>query len=427
MKVLILSASTGGGHNRASNALKEYILSRDSNTDVEILDAFEACSKLINLTLTKGYHMLATKMPAFYGVVYNTADRESPISELVTNVSAQCAKKVYPIIRDLNPDIIISCHPFATQMMSTIKEKFDYRIPVISILTDFMPHRAYICDNIDAYITASGDTARVLSEKYDIDKTIIHDFGLPVFERFYQNGKEQQESAKEKLGLEKDKKTILIMAGSFGVTDILNIYERLVDIDTDFQIIVITGKNKRLYNAFEQILSDAERFEAQDMPEHIRNLSDENPLKLLYETHEQLKHNIKFTYIRSTTNTKPTKLFYFVDNVEDFMHAADLIITKPGGLTTSESIASRLPMVLFKSFPGQESQNADFLVEKGVALSLKKGEDPAEKINNLLKNPEKLQDMKDHITNIERRNSCEKIYDLIVDMLEKRMLKKQTS
>ncbi|MBQ8538483.1 MAG: galactosyldiacylglycerol synthase [Ruminococcus sp.] len=423
MNVLILSASTGGGHNRASNALKSYITSHDKNARVDIIDTLKYCSSFLDKTVTLGYKTLAKNAPELYGTFYKTSDKESPISELVNTVTSQFAKKLLPLVKEYNPDIVVTCHPFASSMMSLLKESHNLELPVVSIITDYMPHRAYIGDNIDAYITASDDTANNLCDKYRVDSSRIYPLGMPIFQSFYHCDENRAIETMDRLGFSHDKPTVLIMAGSFGVTDILKIYEHLVELDIDYQIIVITGKNQKLYDAFEKMLGSNEKeFETHDYSQLFSGLSDVNIARMIYEHSEQLRHELSSkltkTFRRSTDKTKPTKLFYFVDNVEDYMHISDLIITKPGGLTTSESLACGLPMAVFKAFPGQEAQNADFLTEKQAAIVLEKGEKGAQQIKELLSDPQKLKLMKENCRGCAKVNSSEHIYNLMKDLVK---------
>lgn len=413
MKVLILSASTGGGHNRAAGALKEYILSADRTNTVEIIDTFEEISKLVNLTVTKGYQLLAKKTPSLYGKIYEAADRDTALSELVNTIISQLGRRLIPLIEQLRPDVIVSCHPFATRMIARMKETHGLDIPIVFIITDFMPHMTGVTGNVEAFVTATAATARVLHEKYGVDDRLIFDCGMPVYDRFYTFPEGEREEMLTSLGLDPERRTVLLMAGSFGVADILTIYEKLLSVDAGFQIIVITGHNRRLYNAFEKMLSDEREFETEDAPEFIRTLSEDNPIKLMYNRTESFKESFRETFRRSTDDSKPTRLFYYVDNVEDYMHISDLIITKPGGLTTSESIACSLPMVVFRSFPGQEGQNADFLAESGAAVQLGTLEEVPDLIGELLAQPERLDRMKTACRQLAHPDACRRIYALI--------------
>lgn len=418
MNVLIFSASTGGGHNRASNALRSYIESADSTAHVDIVDILEYCSKLLNKTVTIGYKALAKKAPDIYGTFYKQSDKDSPISDIVKSVMVQMSKKLLPLLKEKQPDVIINCHPFASGMMSILKEAHGIDIPVITIITDYMPHKAYIGEHVDAFITASKQTSDELIHKYSIPASKVFSLGMPIYDSFYSKDESKAESTKNELGLRSGIPTVLIMAGSFGVTDILKIYERLVAIDVDYQIIVITGKNRRLYEAFEKLLNnDITEFETIEYPEPLTDyhakVFDCMPDNLRNDFYKSNRKMFK----RSTNKTKPTRLFYFVDNVEDYMHISDLIITKPGGLTTCESLACGLPMAVFKAFPGQESQNADVLVNQHAAIVLEKGETGASQIEFLLTHPEELKLMSKNCKKFSRPNSTENIYHLMLDII----------
>ena len=422
MNIIILSGATGGGHNRASSAMKTAIEKKDPQAKVDVIDIFEECSKSLNVAVTQGYRLLAQKAPTLYGKMYINSDKEAtPLNELMNNINMQCGKKLLPVIQSYHPDVVISCHPFGVTMMSTIKEKYGYDVPTIAVITDFMPHMAYICDNMDAYVTASEETAQVLVGKYHVKKDIVYPLGLPIFDRFYRDENYDREKTLSDLGLDPELPTVLVMAGSFGVTDILKIYETLVDTDFDFQMIVITGRNQKLYDAFEKLLSDdEEKFKTQDAPQFIRELPDDNIFRWVYDRTEEIRESIESTFERSTTKKKPTKLFFFIDNVEDYMHCSDLIITKPGGLTTSESIASHLPMAIFKAFPGQEAQNADYLVRNGIAVMLQQGDGLKAQMKDLLSDKKRLSEMREACRRCGRPNSAENIYELAKKLAEER-------
>ena len=412
MNIIIMTASTGGGHNRASNALKDYINRTDPETNVYILDAIEECSALLNNVVVTGYKALVTKTPNIFGKLYNVSDKPSPVSDLINVVYYQCAKKLLPTIEALEPDAVISCHPFTAGILAYMKQRTDYDVPLISIITDFIPHFSYVIDGVDAFITASQDGKDILTESYGIPEDKVYFYGHPVYDIFYEgNGKSREDTLAE-LGFDPDKLTVLVMAGSFGVSDILEIYEQLVDIDLDYQLIVITGRNKKLYEAFEKLLNNESEFETDEIPELLKELPEDGVLWTLYNNGLLAREKITSTFRRSTEKTKPTKLFYFIDNVDDYMHASDLIITKPGGLTTSESIACALPMAVFQAYPGQEMQNANLLVDYGIGVILEKDGNVTEQVGALLNKPEKLADMREACRKYVRKNSCANIYEL---------------
>lgn len=416
MNILILSASTGGGHNRAANAMKSYISEHDSEVKVDIIDAIEECSSVLNYTVVKGYKALVTLTPSLFGAMYKSSDKKSALSDTVNIIYQQCAKRMQTKIEELQPDVIISCHPFAGAIIGYMKEKYDINIPLISIVTDFLPHRSYIASGINAYITASSQAKEILAKQYGIDRDMIYDYGHPVFDRFYEGNGRSREEVLNELNFDKDKLTLLIMAGSFGVTDILEIYENLLDIDVDYQIIVITGRNKKLYDAFEKLLNNEKEIVTEEEPELLRRFSNDNVLRFIYNQSENVKERLTKTFSRTTENKKPTHLFYFINNVDDYMHASDLIVTKPGGLTTSESIACALPMVVFKAYPGQEEQNAALLVENNIGVIMEDSGDAADTVGALLKNRKKLLSMRESCRRYVRKNSCQNIFELAKEL-----------
>ena len=418
MNILILTASTGGGHNRAANALKAYISENAPQVNVDIIDALEECSSTLNFTIVQGYKALVTLTPGLFGAMYKSSDKKSPLSETVNVVYQQCAKRLQPKIEELKPDVIISCHPFAGAIIGYMKEKSGITVPLISIVTDFLPHRSYVSGGIDAYITASAQAKDILAREYGIDHDKIYDYGHPVFDRFYEGNGRKREDVLDELGFDKDKLTVLIMAGSFGVTDILEIYENLLNIDVDYQIIVITGRNQKLYDAFEKLLNNEKEIVTEEEPELLKRFSDDNILRFMYYQTENVKEKLTKTFFPTSENHKPTKLFYFINNVDDYMHASDLIVTKPGGLTTSESIACALPMVVFKAYPGQEEQNAALLVANNIGVIMEKSSEASDTVGALLKDKDKLTSMRESCRKYVRKNSCQNIFELAEKLAE---------
>ena len=291
-------------------------------------------------------------------------------------------------------------------------------MPLISIVTDFLPHRTYIANGINAYVTASAQAKEILSTEYEIESDRIFDYGHPIFDRFYEGNGRTREEVLNELGFDPDKRTVLIMAGSFGVTDILEIYENLLTIDADFQIIVITGRNQKLYDAFDKLLHDEDEIVTDEEPEFLSWFGEDSILRYMYDQSEQVIDILTRTFRHKIENRKPTKLFFFIDNVDDYMHASDLIVTKPGGLTTSESIAAALPMVVFKAYPGQEEQNAALLVENNIGVIMESSETAAQTVGDLLKSDTKLDEMRESCRRFVHKDSCRRIYELAKNLVE---------
>ena len=365
MKILVFTASTGGGHKRAAAALKEYIEANSENTQVKITDGLAMSGKVYNKFICDGYTTLAKAAPGFYGNLYKSSDKKSKLGDLCNVVNKKKGRHLLPEINEFKPDVIISCHAFISTMLGGLRVSGEVTAPVISLVTDFAPHYTYIAEGVDHYIVSSEKMVVAFKTRFNIDSSRVHNFGIPTFEKFSTEIDKSQ--LKESLGLDRDQKVILFMAGSWGVTEVLDIYKDIADKTDNCQFVVITGNNQKLYEKFEKAADSR------------------------------------------------TILKQFVDNVEDYMHSSDLIITKPGGLTVSESLQCALPMAIYSAYPGQEAENADFLVESGVALLLKKH--PGETVSALINFDSKLKEMSDCCRKICRGNSPKQILELINEIL----------
>ncbi len=400
MKVLILSATTGGGHMRAANALKDYIMEQEPDSIVKIEDTIEYASPLLNKAVTEGYVYMATKTPKMYGSFYRTTDKETAMNKTVEIAVSQFRKKFVPLIEDFKPDIIVTTHSIGTEMAAALKKKEHMKVPVISIITDFAVHQTYISDGVDAYILSSYEMIRQMVDR-GIARTKLYPYGIPVKQSFYRPIDRRQAFESEKMN--PDLPVILIMAGSFGVTDILKIYHKIVKSPCDFQIVVITGKNEKLYETFDKYLSKLA----------LNNTWFE------FNIEKPIGFQSSIRMSRHKKPSKPTKLLFYTDEVEKYMQMADMIVTKPGGLTVSESIATGLPMGIFKAIPGQEEQNADYLVREGMAVRLSKSNQCTEVITELMQHPQKLAAMRQAIKDSSRGNSAANIYLLMQDLIKK--------
>ena len=400
MKVLILSATTGGGHMTAANAMKNYIIDKDPTAEVLIEDTLEYDSPFLNQSVTGGYVYMAKNTPLLYGSVYNSTDKNTPINKTVEITTTILRNKLYPLIEQFSPDIVITTHPFAAEMVTALKTRGLINLPVINIITDFAVHKAYISDGVDAYIVSSREMVDDIVSR-GVNRTKVYPYGIPVKSSFYKQI--DREAVFESEGLDPDLPTILIMAGSFGVTDILKIYHKIVKSPEDFQVIVITGKNEKLYETFQRYLN---KINIRNTMIEIKQIIHGKPI-----SPEKL--------IKRKKPVKATKLLYYTTEVEKYMHMADIIVTKPGGLTVSESIAVGLPMAVFKAIPGQEVQNAEFLVKKNMAVKLEKNNTCTAVITDLIKNKEKLESMRKSIKTFSRGNSSEHIYKLMLELIKR--------
>lgn len=365
MKVMLLTAATGAGHIKAANAVEEYIR-ENTGWDVRTVDSLKAVGRLLDKTVCDSYLFMAKKAPMLFGRLYKRTNRENVISHLVPKLSGLFSNMLYPSIESYGPDVIITTHPFAAEMVADLKRDGLISAPLICVITDYGAHRAYIAREVDSYVVASDDMIPELRE-FGVPLEKICPFGIPVHGVFFDP--QDQKMLLRQLSLDPELPTLLFMAGSFGVSGIIKLYRDLAATPVKMQIIVITGRNQKLFEAFEKEIA--------------------------------------------ATPAIPTRLIYFTDEVEKYMHAADLLVTKPGGLTVSEALACNLPMAVFDAIPGPEDDNANFLKTHDMCVHLEKGSDFAQEISGLLQEKKRLQAMRENCAGFDKSQSIPNILILI--------------
>ena len=383
-KVLIMSASTGGGHNRAAKAMKDEIEKKcidGEHITCEIIDSLKLINTTMDKIISSGYEKSAKYTPKAWGGVYKMSDANIVSKhEYKGNLfNTLLASKLKKLLKERKPDLIIGTHPCPMIALSTLKKKYPYRNafnsffvpPLISVLTDYTAHSTYIQDEIDYYIAGDEYVKEVLiSEGVDGDK--IKPYGIPVEKSFLEH--REKSVVLEELGLAPDKFTVLLMGGSFGAGNIKDTLKELLEIDRDFQIIVITGRNETLKEKLEKSLE-------------------------------------KYTI------DKNISILGFTQDMNDILSAVDIIVSKPGGLTTTECLLKELPMIIPYYIPGQEEENMDFLSNCGAALRTSKKFTISVLLKVLIDNPMRMELLKNNIKSVKKQNTAEDIANLVSNIL----------
>lgn len=379
-----MSASTGGGHNRAAKAMKDEIEKKcidGEHITCEIIDSLKLINTTMDKIISSGYEKSAKYTPKAWGGVYKMSDANIVSKhEYKGNLfNTLLASKLKKLLKERKPDLIIGTHPFPMIALSTLKKKYPYRNafnsffvpPLISVLTDYTAHSTYIQDEIDYYIAGDEYVKEVLiSEGVDGDK--IKPYGIPVEKSFLEH--REKSVVLEELGLAPDKFTVLLMGGSFGAGNIKDTLKELLEIDRDFQIIVITGRNETLKEKLEKSLE---------------------------------KHTID----------KNISILGFTQDMNDILSAVDIIVSKPGGLTTTECLLKELPMIIPYYIPGQEEENMDFLSNCGAALRTSKKFTISVLLKVLIDNPMRMELLKNNIKSVKKQNTAEDIANLVSNIL----------
>ena len=370
-KILIFYASYGGGHLSAANSIKNYLSSNYENIDVELIDCMKYINKPIEKITTTAYNEMAKKAPWAWGKIYSDSQK-GPLAHITTRSNQVFAIKLLRLLREKNPDLIISTHPFGSQMCSYLKRKGKITSKIATILTDFAPHDQWLVgsDYTDYFFVAHNKMKEYLISK-NIPENKIFATGIPISNKFLETFNTSK--ILNSLGLKENLKTILFFAGGkfgLGKSRTLEIFNTLINDFNNIQVIAISGKNKKMYEDFNQI-------------------------------------------VKAANKTDFIRVFEFVNNVPELMAISDIVITKPGGLTTTESLVSGLPMIIINPIPGQEEENAQFLEHSNIGIWLKKQMNITETISNFISNDAKLKQMKENTKKISNKNSTKDICTIL--------------
>lgn len=364
-KVLILTTSTGEGHNQAANSLFETF--QEENFECIKHDFLGSNSKFLNKAIVKGYEITASKFPAIYGFFYSATDNNF-LNKLLRVIFNKNSKKLLKYIDSIKPDLIIGTHPLTVNIISKLKGK-GMNIPFISVVTDFKAHYTYVNTKVDTYITGSEYTKQSLIDR-GINPNIIYPIGIPIKESFY--------SKDSNIIYIKDKEyfNLLLMSGSMGLENIYYVLNELLGNDNKLRITVVCGNN------------------------------------------DALKDHISDTCSKDYPNKK-VHILGFSKDIAYLMEYSDLIISKPGGLTVTEAIVKNLPLIIPFAIPGQEMENTEFLSSNGYAYHIDKIKDINEIINYLIRNPESLKSMQDKLKTLASSYSTREIIKIGNDLISK--------
>lgn len=360
------------GHLAAAKSIKEYIDNNFDNINSEMIDCMKYVNKAINKVTTTAYKEMAKKFPWVWGRVYSDSQK-GPIAHITSNSNKVLAVKLLKLLREKKPDIIISTHPFSSQMCNYLKRKGKITSKIATIMTDFAPHDQWLVgsDYTDYFFIAHEGM-----KKYLIDKNIpfekIFVTGIPLSSRFLKTYNRQE--ILENLNFCNDKKTILFFGGGefgLGKSNTLRVLESFLRDFDNLQIIAISGKNPKMKKSFEE-------------------------LSIKYKKQDTIR------------------IFEFTNMVPEYMSISDIVVTKPGGLTSTESLVSNLPILIINPIPGQEDENADFLEKNKVGILLKKDSDIKNIISKLLFDENLAKDFKEHVIHIANRNSTKDICDILL-------------
>ena len=366
MKNLILYATAGIGHKKAALAIKEAF-DKKGIKDVVLEDVLNYTSRFFKASYCSIYIFLVKYLPTIWGFFYYILDIPfiyffiEPIRRFTNKVNSFHFVKY---LLDNKPENVIVTHFMPLEVIANLKKKGLINTRLIAVITDYKSHTFWLSQHVDLYIVPS-DYTKDDFIKRGIDKDKIKALGIPCEMGF--SKKHDTNALKDKFGLDKNKKIVFILGGGFGVGPIRKIASSLDKSEEDFEVITVCGYNK-----------------------------------MLCESMNDIAKNSKHIF----------KVFGFVNNVDELMAVSSVLISKSGGISTTEALNSSLPMIVVDPIPGQEMRNYIFLENADAAVKLKRAED-IRGIIKMLFTTGKLETLKENIKKIRYENSSINIVEEI--------------
>ncbi len=351
-RVLLLSATSGAGHVRAAQALETAFLAR-GDCAVEHIDALQYVSKLFQRVYDKAYISMVRRAPELMGMLYDKTDQpwQHPRRRLALD-----RLNTGPMIRLLKrtqPDLCVATHFLPAEILAWLIAKKKLRARNAIVVTDYDVHAMWLCRTVDRYYVAIDEAAEYLAQ-IGVPREKLRVTGIPIDPLFATPL--HRADARKHLGLDPEASTIMISAGGYGVGPVEQLVRDLLAQQKPWQIAAIAGKSEKTRKRLEEIAQSA------------GTLSSGAP---------------RLCAVGFTTE------------MDKYMAAADLMVGKAGGLTTSEALARALPMALIEPIPGQEERNADHLLEAGAAIRCNNLPAAAWKIGALLDDAPRLNRMRE--------------------------------
>lgn len=356
------------GHHSATLAVEEAIRILSPDTEVLNINAFNYTNPISEKIVNRLYMGLIQKTPKLWDYLYDNPMIARKIEKIKETIHRYNSPKLKNLFEKFKPQAIACSQAFPCGMVADFKRTYNSNIPLVAILTDYIPHSYWIYDTVDYYIAPSEEVKLHLIKK-GVTADKIKTLGIPIEPKF--NEEVSRSDVMQRLGLHPDIPTILIMGGGQGLGPIKIIVNALQKLKRDLQIIIVAGINRKLYRS--------------------------------------LKKRIK-------EFKKKVLLFEYADNIHELMGISDLIVTKPGGVTTAEVLAKKLPMIIVKPLPGQEASNTNYLTKKMAAIKVDNPQDLNLIVGDLLSAPFKLRMFSESANRISKPNASLDIARLLLGL-----------
>jgi processive 1,2-diacylglycerol beta-glucosyltransferase len=365
-KILLMYITNVSGHHSAVLAIERAINSYSPHPEVLSIDGFGYAYPVMEKVIHAIYMHVVNKFPGIWDFLYDNPSFIKKTHGLKEAIHRRSREKIKKLIESENCKVVICSQAFPCGMVADYKKNFQSDIKLIAVVTDFIPHSYWVYEEIDFYIVGSMEAKNMLIKK-GVKEEKIRFFGIPIDPKF--SIELDKKTIADELNISLDKPVILIMGGGHGLGPIKKLINTLDKSGLPANFLVVTGINKKLFN-----------------------------------------------YLSTAKFKNKIKVYGYVDYVDKLMTLADILVTKPGGVTTVEALAKRLPMLIVSPLPGQEQHNTNFLLRQGVVHKAEDINDAIKKLTSLLGNRRDLMLMKERIAKIAMPFSSIRIAELALSL-----------
>jgi processive 1,2-diacylglycerol beta-glucosyltransferase len=372
--VLLLSASAGAGHLRAAQALEKAFALDGRAKRVTHLDTLAYSTATFRKLYAEAYLEMIRRAPAMLGWLYDRLDTPYRHAGARRALNKFNTRRFVELLREHRPDIAVCTHFLPAEIISRQRQKGRLSCRLVTVVTDLDVHAMWLVKDCDHYFVALDET-RVHLIKLGVPAERITVTGIPIDPVFGQ--RKDKAAMRRKHGLDEARTTLLLSAGGFGVGPVERLMASLLGLEHEAQIVAICGRNEKLRGTLQAVV------------DRFRGEGRANP---------------------------SVRVFGYTTQMDELMAAADLIVGKPGGLTTSEALASGVVPVIVNPIPGQEERNADHLLEEGLAIRCNNLPTLAYKIDKLLDDPARLRAMRERALRFARPKAAKHIIEAVARM-----------
>ena len=365
--------TAGTGHRRAAEAVADAARERLPQSHVACVDLLHYTPSWLRWAYPRSYEGMVRRCPAAWAALYRGVDW-GPLFWLLQPVrrwwNAAVASAYLRFVDACRPDVIIVTHFFPAGVLADAKRRGRLRSRLIVVVTDLFPHRLWLAPEADAVVVGSDQTQAIYRRRGVADDR-LHLLGIPIASAFQRHV--DRHAVLHALGLNPSRRTVLMAGGGMGVGPIAALMKRLATLEVthphQLQLIVVCGANAGLQHELDRV---------------------------------------------AEISAMPVRVFGFVETMPELMGAADLLVTKAGGLTVMEALAMGLPMIFSASIPGQEAWNADYAVRSGAAVKARDPDDVMRLVDEFLRQPERLHAMQERARAAGRPRAAVELVDQLI-------------